>query len=219
MAAQLGDQVVLAAGLPLEDHELAVARVGYPLELLDRPVEPAHEEQTQGHAVGNDERVVGEVRLFKVAVQGAKKVADPVVDVGARFALGDAVVKRAVGVAGRVGGGAGGQVAQVAPLLLAHARLLPPAHLLPDQGAGQVLERAAGAPHRRDVGKHGLVAHQRAQLLAGRGGLLLAAGREGQRVVGGAAVDGFVDVALRFGVADEDEAGGFHGTGAKQGGT
>lgn len=70
-----------------------------------------------------------------------------------------------------------------------------------------MLERAAGAPHRRDVGKDGFVAHQGAQARAGRRGLLFPELGQAQGVIGRVAVGPFVDVAFRFGMADEEDAG------------
>lgn len=53
----VNEEAVLTGWAELHDTDLAVARVVEVLELLDGPLEPLHEEDAGGEAVGNDDEV------------------------------------------------------------------------------------------------------------------------------------------------------------------
>ena len=52
------------------------------LELLDAPVEPAHQEEPQRQTVRDDQAVLREVLLAEIAVKRFQKRADAIEDVG-----------------------------------------------------------------------------------------------------------------------------------------
>jgi len=68
--------------LPKQSEGLTVARVLEGVELIDRPVQPAHEQESDGKPMGDDENVVGEVTLGEVAVEGAEEVGGAIIYVG-----------------------------------------------------------------------------------------------------------------------------------------
>lgn len=51
------EEAVLAGGAELHDPELAVVEVVEALELVHRPLEPLHEEDPRGEAMGDDHQV------------------------------------------------------------------------------------------------------------------------------------------------------------------
>lgn len=195
----------------LETHldDLAVRRVRDALELLDRPVEPAHEEEANGHAVGHHDHVFGEVGLGEVSVEGVEEGGHAVVHIGAGLAVGNAVIEHPVGVAGRVDELAFLLGAKVSPLLLADARIFAPRNLRAIELGAYAFKGLARAKERGDVEEGLFVFDEGFDFLAGLGGLLPPFFGELKGVIGLAAVHGFIDVPFGFAVADKEDAVGF----------
>ena len=111
-------------------------------------MEPAHKKNANGHAVRNDDGVFGVVGFLEVAVKCGEKIADAVIDIGTGFAIFNAVVKCAEGIALAVGFGALFKVAQVSPFLFAQTRLFDEMKLSRRKGFNNFFKGHAGAPKR-----------------------------------------------------------------------
>ncbi len=84
----------MPAGFLLHHDYLTIPNITQILELLYAPMEPTHEKQPKGHPMCNNKNIPGKVRLTEIPMQGLKKCAHPIINIGARFTVGDPVIKK-----------------------------------------------------------------------------------------------------------------------------
>ena len=170
---------------------VAVAAIFLPLLLLWL----LNSEMNQPHreAMGHQQHVRRVVRGLEAAVQALQEATDPVVDVGAGLALGEAVEEVAVRVPVSLLKAYVVAVLPVSPVLLAQPGLLAHPYEVGVEMEGP--QGLVGAAVRRDVHADPLAPEHLAQAFAGLLGLLPAALGQGEGVVGFTLIDGVINIA------------------------
>ncbi len=150
--------VFLGLGVEFHDEVLAVDGIFETLEFFYWPVEPAHEEEADGQAVGDEQGVLRVVGFGEVAEKSFHKAGHAIIDIGSAFAVGDAVEEGAELAAFGFDELVGFDGAEVAKILLAQARVFVCADeveaILP--AGAETREGLAGALVGGEVGAEGL---------------------------------------------------------------
>ena len=76
---------------PSHHAHMAVWQLGNGIKLCDRPMIPSREEALDGRAVGDDDDVLGACLTLEPAIERIKEERDTIRDVGARFAIREAI--------------------------------------------------------------------------------------------------------------------------------
>mmetsp|Transcript_22592 Transcript_22592/g.69800 ORF Transcript_22592/g.69800 Transcript_22592/m.69800 type:complete len:301 (+) Transcript_22592:108-1010(+) len=196
----------LGEGPPLQNDGLTVGRVVHALELIHRPVQPAHQEDAQREPMrDHHHRHVSVAPRVHIAYEVVLKDGEPVVHVCSALAVWESVIEAAELEALVLLAPLGAGVLEVSEVLLAQLHLFLRAHHLPPaEGHVHVLERLlAAAVWRKDevrarhalAGRFGVVVHDLHHVSARQLRLLAAALSERDLWVGNARVRRVVHVA------------------------